>query len=431
MELPHSSEQEDPQTAEEGLRKLESEIYQPIDPKNYRPETWTRCSIEGMAQIQFSKFVTFVIARFRSQSGRLDEVPLFVKLLDTEGSIDFMTLALEQIPEFRMEPPHGPHSPCMILLCQLLQKLPRLKPKWPKSKKATTKPEELYENGLSDKEIDLISTTMFGPGSVENCPRKKRLLQSTIELGFPKAALKNAANIAKHTNTQILRDAQGLPSELWVPQKKPIELIPTRPNSQYSFLADTMPRHQFHTADMTPAMYRAVSRPSKTSSLQPGVPGPSSSRAAKADSPPSNPTVPTKSGSSSSRAARADPPPSNPTVPTNSGPSSSRAARADCPSASTHSHSAVSTSSGKQAMPRDPPQDDSEDEDDEPPAEWLEQEGLVSMADSWRPNSQRDERTPAVLELSREDLKRRTAELAWVKREQSASSRTRRSWSIN
>lgn len=104
MEPPPSSKQKGPQTAEEGLRKLESEIYKPIDPKNYLPETWTRCSIEGMAQIQFSKFATFVIARFRSQSGRLDEVPMFVKLLDTEGSIDFMTPALEQIPELRMEP---------------------------------------------------------------------------------------------------------------------------------------------------------------------------------------------------------------------------------------------------------------------------------------------------------------------------------------
>lgn len=89
-------------SAENGLPILASGIYQPLDPKNYLPETWTRCS--SYATIQFSKFVTFVIARFRSQSGNLDEVPFFVNLLNTEGSFDFMTPALEQIPEMWMEP---------------------------------------------------------------------------------------------------------------------------------------------------------------------------------------------------------------------------------------------------------------------------------------------------------------------------------------
>lgn len=104
MEAPPSPEQNGPQTAAEGLRKVESEIYKPIDPKNYRPETWKRCANSAMGQVQFSKFVTFVIARFRSQSGRLDEVRPFVALLATEGSFDFMTPALEQIPELWMEP---------------------------------------------------------------------------------------------------------------------------------------------------------------------------------------------------------------------------------------------------------------------------------------------------------------------------------------
>lgn len=104
METPPASKQKGPQTAADGLRKTEPEIYGPIDPRNYHPETWTRCSIHAMAQVQFSKFVTFVITRFRSQSGRLDEVQLFVNLLKTEGSFDFMTLALEQIPELRMKP---------------------------------------------------------------------------------------------------------------------------------------------------------------------------------------------------------------------------------------------------------------------------------------------------------------------------------------
>lgn len=103
MELPHSSQQKGSQTAADGVRKLESEM-QPIEPKFYLPGTWTRNSSHAVGQVQFSKFVTFMIARFRSQNGRLDEVPLFVNLLNTEGSFDFMTPALEQIPEFKMEP---------------------------------------------------------------------------------------------------------------------------------------------------------------------------------------------------------------------------------------------------------------------------------------------------------------------------------------
>ncbi|MCJ1268327.1 hypothetical protein MMC22_008215 [Lobaria immixta] len=243
MELPHSSQQKGSQTAADGVRKLESEM-QPIEPKFYLPGTWTRNSSHAVGQVQFSKFVTFMIARFRSQNGRLDEVPLFVNLLNTEGSFDFMTPALEQIPEFKMEPPHGPQSPCMVLLVQLLQDLPRFNVKEPTTNTAAAdskaKSNEMYENGLSDKEVEVISSTMFGPGSVENSPRKQRLLQSTIELGFPKAALRNAANLAKQNNTEILRDAQGLPSELWVPRNKEVEPIPSRYNSPYSFLADSI-----------------------------------------------------------------------------------------------------------------------------------------------------------------------------------------------
>lgn len=81
----------------------ESKIFEPIDPQNYLPSTWTHFTCHATGQVQFSKFVTFVISRFRSQRGRLDEVPLFVNLLNTEGSFDFMTLALKQIPELTME----------------------------------------------------------------------------------------------------------------------------------------------------------------------------------------------------------------------------------------------------------------------------------------------------------------------------------------
>lgn len=79
----------------------------------------------------------------------------------------------------------------MVLLVQLLQDLPRFNVKEPTTNTAAAdskaKSNEMYENGLSDKEVEVISSTMFGPGSVENSPRKQRLLQSTIELGFPKA----------------------------------------------------------------------------------------------------------------------------------------------------------------------------------------------------------------------------------------------------
>ena len=104
MEAPPASNQQGPEMAGDGLRKHEPGIYGPIDPKYYLPRTWTRCSIHAMEQVQFSKFVTFVIGRFRSKAGRLEEVPLFVNLLNTEGDFDFMTPALEQIPEWRMEP---------------------------------------------------------------------------------------------------------------------------------------------------------------------------------------------------------------------------------------------------------------------------------------------------------------------------------------
>lgn len=79
----------------------------------------------------------------------------------------------------------------MVLLVQLLLDLPCFKVRGSKAEIATedskAKSTELYEDGLSDKEIELISKTMFGQGSVENSPRQQRLLQSTIELGFPKA----------------------------------------------------------------------------------------------------------------------------------------------------------------------------------------------------------------------------------------------------
>ena len=87
--------------------------------------------------------------------------------------------------------PHGPESPCMVLLVQLLRDLPRFKVKGPQAKSPASdlkgNPNAMYENGLSDKEIEMIAATMFGPGSLENSPRKQRLLKSTIELGFPKA----------------------------------------------------------------------------------------------------------------------------------------------------------------------------------------------------------------------------------------------------
>ena len=47
----------------------------------------------------------------------------------------------------------------------------------------------MYENGLSKKEQDKISEMMFGPGSVALGPSQQRLLDGTIELGFPKAGM--------------------------------------------------------------------------------------------------------------------------------------------------------------------------------------------------------------------------------------------------
>lgn len=94
----------DPEVGGDELRKREPVKHGPIDPKYYLPRTWTRCSVHDMERDQFSKFVALVIGRFRSKAGRLEEVPLFVNLLNTEGDFDFMTPALEQIPEWRMEP---------------------------------------------------------------------------------------------------------------------------------------------------------------------------------------------------------------------------------------------------------------------------------------------------------------------------------------
>ena len=85
----------------------------------------------------------------------------------------------------------------MILLIQLLRDLPRFKVKGPQAKSPAADLQEnseaMYENGLSEKEIEMISATMFGPGSLENSPRKQRLLKSTIELGFPKAGTLEAS----------------------------------------------------------------------------------------------------------------------------------------------------------------------------------------------------------------------------------------------
>lgn len=80
----------------------------------------------------------------------------------------------------------------MVLLVQLLRELPRFNVKGPQAKSPAAdlkrkNPNAMYENGLSDKEIEMISATMFGRGRLENSPRKQRLLKSTIELGFPKA----------------------------------------------------------------------------------------------------------------------------------------------------------------------------------------------------------------------------------------------------
>lgn len=175
-------------------------------------------------------------------------------------------------------------------------------------------------------------------------------------------ALRNAVSLAKLTNTEILRDAQGLPSELWVPKNKAVEPIPSRYDSPYSFLADSMP---------------------------PGS---------------SNPYVPAVSLCQTVSEGRTP----SPTHVGVASPSSSRAARPDSPSFSTHSHPVTPPSSGEKPMPQHQFARDEQHEvdDDSPPSGLLEeQQGPGSEVDQHRDDHvHRDEMTRIALELRKVDL---------------------------
>lgn len=163
------------------------------------------------------------------------------------------------------------------------------------------------------------------------------------------AALRNAVNLAKQTNTEILRDELDLPSELWVPRKEAVERIPSRFNSPYSFLVDSLPPPRFsHQYEVGTPLCQIIPDPIKT---------------------PSTPRIGVQ------------------------GPSSSNAARADSPTLSPHPYQAIPTSHGKV-------------DEDEPPPEWSEQEDrkndvIVGSSNAGIP---RDEMTRIGMELRKVDL---------------------------
>lgn len=92
----------------------------------------------------------------------------------------------------------------------------------------------------------------------------------------------------------MLRDAQGLPSELWVPRKNGFEPMPTRHESPYSFLTDSMPSNQDDAGEAAPLSQATTSDSSRAAPLsaQLGVPGPCSSGAAAGAESPSQPALP-------------------------------------------------------------------------------------------------------------------------------------------
>lgn len=167
-------------------------------------------------------------------------------------------------------------------------------------------------------------------------------------------ALRNAVNLAKQTNTEILRDAQGLPSELWIPRTKPVEPIPSPNGSLYSYLVNSIP-------------------PNSSNQYEPGA---SLSQS----------TIPSAHclgvpGSSSSRAARADP-----------------------PAFSTHSHPDLPTHSCKKVTPDRFAKHGNDVDEDEPPSDFLEQEDSEGDVDKWNDDVHRDEMTRIAMELRKVDL---------------------------
>lgn len=161
-------------------------------------------------------------------------------------------------------------------------------------------------------------------------------------------ALRNAVNVAKKTNTEILRDELDLPSELWVPREEEVvERIPSRRNSPYSFLIDSLPPARYsHQYEVGTPLCQIIPERIMT------------------------------------------PPPPRIGVP---GPSSSNAARADSPTLSLHSYQAIPTSHGNQV------------DEDGPPPEWLEQEDSENDVSS-NANIPRDEMTKIAMELRKVDL---------------------------
>lgn len=80
---------------------------------------------------------------------------------------------------------HGPSSPCLLLLVHLLKEV--LRKNAIKSPVVKKKAKETYENGLSEDDRAKIKEIMFTSRNMELNSSQERFLQSTIDLGFPKA----------------------------------------------------------------------------------------------------------------------------------------------------------------------------------------------------------------------------------------------------
>lgn len=75
----------------------------------------------------------------------------------------------------------------MILLVRLLKEV--LRKNAIKSPVVKKKKKEMYENGLSEDDRAKIKELMFTSNDIELNPSQERFLQSTINLGFPKAGM--------------------------------------------------------------------------------------------------------------------------------------------------------------------------------------------------------------------------------------------------
>ena len=182
-------------------------------------------------------------------------------------------------------------------------------------------------------------------------------------------ALQNAVNLAKLNNTEVLRDAQGLPSDLWVPRDKPIEPMPMTLDSPYSYLADSI----------LPKSSRSSKSSKSSTKSEPGT------------------SSPRKASSGTTKSAQ---PPGVP------GPSSARAPRPDSPSFSTHPHPAPPSRSrsGKKAMPRHVAMHSRQADEDKPPSELLEQEDPQMDAERIAEERHREHMTRIAMELRKVDL---------------------------